>query len=459
MFVCLLATLSFSTVDDCKTYRHGGTYRGPGDTVPPGGGGGGGGGAGPSTPGPAGPATPGPSGPNTPGPAGPATPGGGGGGRRGPMTPGGTTGPDLTQWTFWWEFNKDPFLALKNKIHKGGPQTGGDEFFLGHGQKDQAVDLTRPGLEDIKNKIVPALIEALETQSNNDIITGCLMSLAKIGNLDKDEDFGEKIVPFLSDSNQEISETAALALGILGSEKYIDLLTDIITNPTVGRKIVGRTNKVPYRTRAFAVYALGLIANKSTDANVINSISTTLRETLVSDKSGGKDVKIASIVSMSLLKLNKETRREQVNFLLEYLGNEKNNHLVRAHIPEALSFSIVGAKNNTYKDYKNTLASEFMQRVNLYSKESREVQQSCVIGLGLLGDADDSEIDTKIREALYAIPKSVVDQQTRAFALIALSNVGSRKGTGENSFSATYDIQSYLIKNMVRGKSFVKPSL
>ena len=50
---------------------HGGTYRGPGDTVPPGGGGGGGGG-GPSTPGPSGPSAPGPSGPNTPGPAGPA---------------------------------------------------------------------------------------------------------------------------------------------------------------------------------------------------------------------------------------------------------------------------------------------------------------------------------------------------------------------------------------------------
>src|SRR5262249_24789290 len=49
------------------TSGHGGTYRGPGDTVPPGGGGGGGGGAGPSTPGPSGPSTGGPSGPSTPG--------------------------------------------------------------------------------------------------------------------------------------------------------------------------------------------------------------------------------------------------------------------------------------------------------------------------------------------------------------------------------------------------------
>jgi hypothetical protein len=75
----------------------------------------------------------------------------------------------------------------------------------------------------------------------------------------------------------------------------------------------------------------------------------------------------------------------------------------------------------------------------------------------LLGDADDSEIDTKIREALYAIPKSVPDQQTRAFALIALSNIGSKKGSGENSFYATYEVQSYLIKKMTRGKTFTKP--
>src|SRR5262245_43172719 len=56
------------------TSGHGGTYRGPGDTVPPGGGGGGGGGAGPSTPAPSGPSTGGPSGPSTPGAGTPGVP-------------------------------------------------------------------------------------------------------------------------------------------------------------------------------------------------------------------------------------------------------------------------------------------------------------------------------------------------------------------------------------------------
>jgi len=98
---------------------HGGTYRGPGDTVPPGGGGGGGGG--PTTGGPSGPTTGGPSGPSTGGPTVPGSTGGGATGGGGATT-GGTMelGPDLTAWSFWWEFNKEPFINLKSAISSGG---------------------------------------------------------------------------------------------------------------------------------------------------------------------------------------------------------------------------------------------------------------------------------------------------------------------------------------------------
>ncbi|MFH0944425.1 MAG: transmembrane domain-containing protein, partial [Planctomycetota bacterium] len=103
-------------------FGHGGTYRGPGDTVPPGEG------SGPGTggPGTGGPTTPGPGGPNTPGPGGgPVTPGGGVGGpggnagpARGPTTDGGrgakknAGGEGFEQWQFWWENNKDRYLDL-----------------------------------------------------------------------------------------------------------------------------------------------------------------------------------------------------------------------------------------------------------------------------------------------------------------------------------------------------------
>ncbi len=103
---------------------HGGTYRGPGDTVPPGGGGGGGGGA-PTTPGPAGPTAPGPAAPGTPAPATPgAPPPAPGATSSTPTTPGGPSGPDLTLWDFWWGFNREPYLNLKSKIHSVETVTG-----------------------------------------------------------------------------------------------------------------------------------------------------------------------------------------------------------------------------------------------------------------------------------------------------------------------------------------------
>ena len=184
---------------------HGGTYRGPGDTVPPGGGGGGGGG-GPATPGPSGPSSPSGSGPSTPGPAAPGAPSGGGGGAKAPTTAGPSdNGPDLTNWQFWWGFNKDPYLNLRAKIHEGVTLTGSDEFFLGHGEQSEAKDSLRPSEQTIRQKIVPALKNALETERNNDILTGSMIALAKIGDakdLEGDSEFEAIIAGFLDDSVQ-----------------------------------------------------------------------------------------------------------------------------------------------------------------------------------------------------------------------------------------------------------------
>ena len=450
--VCFCIALSIAMPS--FVFAHGGTYRGPGDTVPPGGGGGGGGG--PTTPGPTGPTSPGPAGPSSPGPAGPGSPGGGapiGGGPSKPLS-GGGGGPtvDLTAWTFWWEFNKDPYLSLKRKIYDSAPGTGSDGWFLGMGAKKNSRDVMRPTSDEIKTKIIPALLNSLETESNNDIITGCMMSLAKIGNQKGNKNFGEKLIPFLGDKNQEISETAAVALGILGDTKYLGVLEALIRDSKEGCDLVGRS-EVPYRTRTFAVYALGLIANKVQDSDVSNYVSTNLREILSSDNSSYKDIKVASIVSMSLLELSSEIRDEQVRFLLEYFKDTNNNHLVRAHIPEALCFT-VGDLDEDSNLYKEDIVKVLIESLN---NDKREVEQSCVLALGLLGDSDDNPLDLKIRKALYSIPSITADQQTRNFSYIALGHMGSNVGRGENRTHSVKDIQKYLIKALVKGKSNVKP--
>ena len=151
---------------------------------------------------------------------------------------GGDTGPDLSIWDFWWGF-KEPYLNLRNKVRSIGVQSGSDEEFLGLGEQKKTADSLRPGEELIRATVVPALKKALETEEQNDIVTGCLIALAKIGdvkNEDGTSEFVDIIQSFLAAEEQEISETAALALGILADDRSVRASSgSCSTTTSVGR--------------------------------------------------------------------------------------------------------------------------------------------------------------------------------------------------------------------------------
>jgi len=163
-------------------FAHGGTYHGPGDTVGRGGGAGGGGSAAPAAPGSAAPPSGGPgfTGGSTPG--GPVGTTGATSALRGPSTGPADTGPDLTTWESWWGFNKHPFLNLKAAIHSA-VSTGSDTFFLTSNGRTAARDVLVPSPETVRGVVVPALLAALEKEHANDIVTGCLIALARIGDV------------------------------------------------------------------------------------------------------------------------------------------------------------------------------------------------------------------------------------------------------------------------------------
>ena len=218
---------------------HGGQYRGPGDIVPPGGGGRTGRPSGPTTGGPGGPSTGIPGGPTAPTPAGPATggpPGPGGNAPGGPTTGGrgGRLGLDLTQWSFWWEFNKDPFIRLKDEIHRSrGPVTGSDEFYLGS-TRPKTTATEAPTRED-KLDILATLRRAMESTTNKDIISACMIAMAKIGMDHPEFKLKDVFTPHLKSKNQEIRETAALALGIAAQTESDEL--DILIALALGKEV------------------------------------------------------------------------------------------------------------------------------------------------------------------------------------------------------------------------------
>jgi HEAT repeat protein len=457
------------------TFSHGGTYRGPGDTVPPGAGGAGGGG-GPSTPGPSGPSTPGPGGPSTPGPSGPATPGSGPGTPGGPSTGGGPGGTDLTAWSFWWEFNKEPYLNLKAAIHEGGTVTGSDSWFLGKDDKTQAKDSLRPSEEQIRQRVVPALLKALETETNNDILTGCAVALAKIGD-EKDESgtskFEEAIRPLLKNKTQEIAETAAVALGILANDNSVATLTSLLQDNAEGRALVGG-GEVSLRTRAFAAYGLSLIGARTAHETTRQAIIEKLVMVLEKDDSPSRDIKVSCLIALGLVPLEQirvdapaaaegkptappahTSRIGQIEYLMRYFADQQNHYLVRAHVPAALSRLLEGLPAEDHDVYKQRVAEMLLGGFDKKSKEQSEVIQSCILALGQIGDNDADKLDESIRAALIEATKEQSDQQARNYSLIALAQTGGRQGSGEAGKKE--DVTKHLTATLEKGKGALQP--
>jgi HEAT repeat protein len=384
-------------------------------------------------------------------------------------------GPDLTLWSFWWEFNKDPYVNLKASIHAGETKTGSSDWFLGQGTETQGKDSLGPSQSDIDNKIVPALLNALENETNNDIVTGAMMALAKIGDSDEEGNsvFAQKFKDFLPDSNQEISETAAIALGVLANQSSIQTLEDLLNDSPDGRKAVGG-GEVDIRTRAFAAYGLALVGNsisgKDGDA-VRGRIIKTLRDALESDGSSTRDIRVATMIAIGLVPLEKmgveaesteegaddviDTRLEQIDYLIDFFSDDDNHYFVRAHAPTAICRLLAGTTGDVFDAKRDEVGKLFLSSLKA-NKDKKEVIQSCVLALGQLGDADPKGIDADIRKGLMNVVKNVNDTQARNYSMIALAQVGSRMGQDDPA-DGIDEVSKFFQTQLVKGKNATRP--
>ncbi|MCP3913951.1 MAG: hypothetical protein GY711_00165 [bacterium] len=467
MAALLALTLSATAAGHGGSYP-GGTYRGPGDTVPPGAGGGSSSPA-PTTPGPSGPATPGPSGPSTPGPGGPATPGAPGGANpiNGPTTGPRNASPDLLAWDYWWTFNRHRYLELRSALYAQPTLTGSDDYYLGHGTKDSSVDVYRPSVTTIRETVVPALVRALEKERASDILTAALIALAKIG----EERAGRELTPlfleFLKDGNQEVAETAAISLGISASAASVPMLTSLMNDGKLARRWLLK-DEVPLRTRSFAAYGLGLIGAYTGDDVLRAAVARHLVRVLDSPHFSRRDVKVAAMTAIGLTPLpwsaetdetGIRTRGQQLAFLLDYFdegearANKRTRHwYVRAHAPQALARLLAGAP----PELEEQVAKALLSAVHRHSKLRDELQMSCVLALGQVGDAGTSELSETIRAELARLAAEG-DQQSRRFALIALAQTGGTPGAGPDPLAGAADVREVLLRHLSRGKTMMKP--
>ncbi|MDA1221837.1 MAG: HEAT repeat domain-containing protein [Planctomycetota bacterium] len=433
--------LALATVD---ARAHGGVYRGPGNVVSSPGtgsssgssGSSGSGGTGTITPGSAGTTTGGGNTPGTAGPrgAGPVIPTGVA--SRGPV--GAPLDDDLTRWTYYWEFRKDSYLGLRAAVHATGTIQFSDTFFMAGGDKEGS-DTLLPSEDQLRTEVLPPLHRALESTSQRDITSSCLVALAKLGLEDKYFALLPTLRARLTSHDQEIRETAALAMGISQRSGAVPDLVALLHDTDRGRRLCERS-EVDDRTRSFAGYGLGLIAYGSPSLGVKRIVFEALRDVLDDDSVVGWNVPIAALSGVGLLHLDSQIDPAVDGLRSEALGLLARLHdadvgvgrqLVQAHIATAAAALLADSREASLRSAWIERLLDDLRGATTAQGSTRRLAvlgQSAALALGeLAAPHEDGAPEAHVSEALLKAFEDGMDFQTSVFALTALGRIGGSR--------------------------------
>ncbi|MCB9879169.1 MAG: HEAT repeat domain-containing protein [Planctomycetes bacterium] len=368
------------------------------------------------------PATGGPTGPTAGGPAAP--------GAAGPTTgPGGIViEEDFTAWHYWWEFNKNPYLALRAQA-RGAVQSGSDDFYLGATRRPAATGLERVSADQAIQLVLPALKKAIDGTEQRDVTSACLVAMAKIGLDHPQFELVDVFSQRLQRADQEVRETAALALGVAGQadERALSLLEGLARDDSIGR--AARGGDVDGRTRAFALYGLGLCARDCDDVAVKQRAFAVARDLLQQRGLADRNVRVAAVQACGLLaadgrdyhsaRLRDEARRLLQDYFVASLG--AGEEWVQAHCPTALARL---ASERERPALRQLLLGELTVRRE--RQRGNVVTQSCAIALGRLCApfVEAASEDAEASRALLEVAREHPDAMTRYFALMSLARIG-----------------------------------
>jgi hypothetical protein len=423
-------------------HAHGGIYRGPGDVVPPSPATGPGRpGSGPAGPGGPRPTTGRPMGPSAPVPGGTgATPPPTGGGRPGAPARGPATGgsivldDDLTTWEFWWEFHKDGYLRVRDAVHEAGPTTGEDRFFLG-GVRFREQPTLRPTKAQTIEQALPALRRAIDATDQRDIATACMVAMAKVGEDHPEFALVDVFRSRLGRRDQEVRETAALAIGIAGRAAHgeAQLLADLVLDRPAGRVAYG--GDVDDRTRAFAAYGLGLLADRVDDVATQRLACDTLTQALADDRVASRNILVAVVHALGLLRVGGDdelrvaVRRDTEAALFRFFDRDEGagRMFVQTHCLQALA-------RLAAQDPAIDARLKARCLVELQGKAARrlkfhDLDRSAILALGerCAPDDDGKGPDAACSALLAELRGSHADEQARHFATIALGRIGGAR--------------------------------
>ena len=413
---------------------HGGQYRGPGNVTPPSAGAASTGGTfrGPADvlPSPGAGATPTAAGGVGAARGGPARPALGGAAR------GYQVGDDLGRWEFWWEFGKDPFLNLRQSLYR-------------RDERDPAVALWNPRLAGLRPETEPPtaadlrgvasqLSALLSETRDRDTTSACLVALAKIGSDRAGFALTPHLLPLLKRGDQELRETAALALGITGDrdDATIRAVTDLLGETEAGKELCGKLH-VNVRTRAFAAFGAGLLLARSARPATSIRLARPLLAIVAAAPSLDRNLVVAAIEALAQYPRTQrgpaaDLLRDEIQDALErYYARAvgAGRQLIQAHVPTAVArISDPGARRADA--WRRRFSEDLRAGLGAGAgKVNHHVAQSCALALGAMCAPwdDDNSPSRPEGELLIEVYRGHRDQQTRAFAALALAQIGGAR--------------------------------
>jgi HEAT repeat protein len=406
---------------------HGGSFRGPNGGVPPGL-------REPSDPEPPPPppSDPGdPGGPTTPsGPApAPETPPDSGhetpSGDPAPTPVGPTQGPtkkattkSLTfeSWRFWWGYNSDDILNLKSHIYSARTSSSSPIFFSSKKDEENRRNATRPTEHAVMRTIIPALVATINRPDDHeDVHGGAIVALGKIGT--------SKYIPTFEDAiwgrykndkgtavkfGGQATESAVLALGLLPN-------VDDATRDTIRRICLDAVadDKLRTRERAWAAVCLGL----QRDAASVRPLTELLKKSYSDD-----NIPAGILCGIGLI------------------GNCPETQAIRADLEEALKSGNLFGKDAGSDRIRSFIGYALMKigdpaalptllSVLDSRKHGRIVKRTAAIAIGGLGavEPDAKNKDAAVAGLLKYINNSGGDASGENFAIIAASQIGTEK--------------------------------
>lgn len=318
--------------------------------------------------------------------------------------------PGYDRWEFWWEQNKDRFLALRERLKASRTVSGGLSLLSGQGRREAVGVNSRPDPALIDGEVVPALIGILQSTDEADLADSIVLALARMASEATRDAVLTAIVSQLDHRMLSVQSSAALALGVLGDPRAEEILAHVAVDDSKGRQHVG-VDRVPSLVRAFGALGLGLLATPDAPDTLLRL----LRDLPDSEA----DVKVCTIVGLGLLGVDHPRAREVVTALREELADRRLDPTIASYIPTALA-------RLDARDALPDLAKAFTDR-----DASHEVRQSVAIALGRLATPGDEGF-TLLLDALEASK----DSQTRHFSLIALAEIVERAADAGLEFDA-----------------------